>query len=95
MRPPRLDSIWKYSFTAKAIVEIEMPMGANVLSFGNQNEKPTIWAEVDTKASVVKRKFYCITTGGYIPENCSLRFIGTALFFVDGSFVIHLYEEVA
>lgn len=56
-------TIYKYQFEIAGRVEIEMPAGANVLSIQLQDDKPTVWAMVETTYSLERRVFRIYGTG--------------------------------
>lgn len=94
-------TIWKFAFfSTKKVDEVLMPKGAVVLCVRTQKidspgldtprEMPYIWAEVDTDAPRVVRRFTVYCTGeGDVPET-SDRYIGTIQL---GMFVFHVYEK--
>lgn len=67
-----------------------LPVGAKILSFGNQRETCVLWAEVDPDAPEVCRQFVVYGTGHPMPDNPGI-YIGTALF-AGGDLVLHAYE---
>lgn len=90
--PEKTLTIYKYTFPFTDEVIITMPRGAKVLSFGNQNEKPALWALVDPTEEMVNHLFRFAGTGhpiAYPPE--ALSFVGTA-HFAGGAIVFHLFE---
>lgn len=64
----------------------EMPTGSDI-KFVSQQGCPCIWAEVQTDAPKVRRRFRIFGTGHPIPDDFVYR--GTAL---DVPFVWHVYE---
>lgn len=85
-----MPKIYKYQFDISGIVTIEMPVGAQVLSFDTQNNTPTLWALVEPKADIEKRTFYIFGTGRDVPDNFDgSDHIGTVQ--IDGM-VWHLFE---
>lgn len=73
--------------------EVQMPKGARVLSFQAVRQQPTIWAIVDTEASMERREFYLRTTGQPLHfDPTRAEFIGTAQF-KGGTQVFHLFEK--
>lgn len=86
-----MSTIWKFELQLTDVQSIEMPAGAEVLSFGNQHEKPVIWARVDPLALKVRHRFAIVGTGRPAPEAGQGRFIGTAQFH-GGSLVWHLFD---
>jgi hypothetical protein len=69
-----------------------MPTGAKVLHFDNQDEHPTLWAQVNVEMPTTKRQFRLAGTGHSLGAH-NLVHVGTALF-ARGSLVFHLFEIV-
>lgn len=67
---------------------IEMPNSARILTLQTQLGHPHIWAEVDTDAPLVRRRFQIVGTGHALPER-PRAYVGT---WQSGEFVFHLYE---
>ncbi len=81
--------IWKYKVDKKA--DIELPVGAEVLSADTQDGEVYLWILLDDNAPrSVKRKFIVAMTGQEIAEH-NLHFIGTVLL-LEGTFVLHVFE---
>ena len=90
-----MHTIYKYQLPFADSFSVPLPMGASIVSFGNQNEIPTIWAIVNKNAvknDLIKpRKFRMAGTGHDI--NCAdLLYIGTA-HFQRSSLIFHLFED--
>lgn len=75
--------IFKYEVS----VEIEMPVGATILSVQMQGGTAQLWALVDPYAGTERRRFAVIGTGWDIPDHHV--YLGT---WQDGPFVWHLFE---
>ena len=84
--------IYKYPLRIVGFQAVQMPKGARILSFANQNERAVMWAIVDPSAPEENRKFWIVGTGHKVPAG-SLNYISTAQF-IDNKFVAHLFEEV-
>lgn len=95
-------TIWKfpipYSLNSMGIqfndvFAIEMPKDATVLTAQVQGEHAFIWAMVDPKASVERRKFAMVGTGREIPQRAEQwRYIGTFQLH-EGGLVFHIFAE--
>jgi hypothetical protein len=83
--------IYKYPVAIAENFVIEMPLGAEILSFQSQYNTLTLWAAVWPKSPLVGRKFSTICTGHDIDMDLVKKFIGTAQV-LDGGFVFHLFE---
>ena len=82
--------IWKYSLLIKDYNLIEMPFGAEILSFQLQYGVPTIWALVDPTLEKAERRFILVGTGHDIKER-GLKYVGT-IKMTDNNLVYHLFE---
>ena len=72
---------------------VRLPLGAKILSVGNQNERLRLWALVDeAETETVEHKFKVIPTGGEASGAESLTFLGTVSFH-RGAFIFHVFEQ--
>lgn len=86
-----MKKLFKYIMSGKErMVEIPMPIGAKIISIGNQLEKISIWAEVETTAPNELRVFHILSTGDELKQNS--KYIGTVVL-RGGTSVSHIYEE--
>ena len=82
--------VFKYEVGLYTTV-VSLPVGAKVLHFDFQHDKPHIWVLVDPDALTELREFLFTGTGHEINLPMSqLRFIGTTL--RNEPFVWHLFE---
>ena len=86
-----MKTIHKYQFAVNDVVELEMPVGAQILSLQVQNGVPCIWAKVETAAKSKYRRFRVYGTGHPISEDGN--FIGTFQMH-GGTLVFHMFEVV-
>ncbi len=82
-------TIYKYSLVIIDEQEIEMPMGAGIMSVQMQDGKPCLWALVDTTNSMEKRKIMIRGTGH--PAEGLGRYISTFQM-CGGALVLHAFE---
>jgi len=84
--------IWKYELELSSIQAIEMPVGAEILSVGNQEGILAIWAMVDATGDKEQRYIEIIGTGDQVPTGMGVdhKFIGTVLM---SPFVWHVFER--
>lgn len=85
--------IWKYELELPTLrvtdhVDVWMPVGAKVLSAGNQDGKLCVWVECNTEAPREMVSFVVAGTGRRLPDKLG-RFIGTV---VMPPFVWHVYH---
>lgn len=81
-------SIWKYQVSFGPDFDIELPIGADIVHAGVQNNDVYIWACVYTKAPKGTRSFKPIATGEEIPFNA--QYIATVQ--TDNGYVWHIHE---
>jgi len=86
-----MKTIWKFQFEVDDNIEIEMPMGAEILTVGIQHGIPCLWALVDTEKDKIKRKFELYGTGHPVSERHK-KYIGTFQT-REGYLVFHLFEQ--
>jgi hypothetical protein len=94
--------IWKYQFVHAAAgqEDIDMPIGAEVLSVGEQDipSKGTLvlWALVNPEAHLTKYRFLKVETCQPVPENAG-RYLGTVqlhgLWDENYRRVLHVYQK--
>ena len=100
-------TVYKYEIPAEDEFTIDLPAGAQPLSFQEQHGAGCMWALVDPEARTTKRRFRLAGTGHPIeyaepagvpyrspPNIGALRFVGTAQF-RGGALVFHLFEVLA
>jgi hypothetical protein len=85
--------IWKFELETTDNQEIEMPIGAEILTMQTQNEIPCIWALVDPKAEKETRTFEIFGTGHpiYYDMGVSRNYISTYQLH-GGTLVFHVFE---
>lgn len=81
-------SIYKYPLTDTEAQVIEMPVGAKIVSVGQQEGKITLWADVESDSESAERRIFIIGTGWPVPEY--LEYVGTT---TRGLFVWHIFQE--
>lgn len=91
---PRILKVFKYDVPLDDEVSINLPEGAQVLTFQAQREQPCIWALVDPSARPRPRRFRIAGTGHDIENAHELRYVGSAQLH-GGNLVFHLFEYVA
>lgn len=85
--------VFKYPLEVTDQCEIEMPLGAEILTVQSQYGTPHIWAMVDDDQLPEKRTFCLIGTGHPIcHDTTQLKYIGTFQK-VGGTFIGHVFER--
>jgi hypothetical protein len=92
-----VESIFKYQLEVTDEQTIELPIGAKVLSVGNQREFVFMWALVNTGSHCnTEKRIFVIKGTGHSIEDGDLdgaRFIGTVML-MGGSLIFHVFERV-
>lgn len=84
--------IYKYILRATGEQTVLMPVGARILSAGNQFDEVFIWALCDPEKPLEGREVYVFGTGWEMPDNIQTRsFIGTVIS-DGGNYVWHVFE---
>lgn len=84
--------IYKYELRFLGDFNLEIPIGARVISIQNQHNKPIMWVLCDPKAEIESRKFRVILTGEKRKSSdLEGQFIGTFQLY-EGDFVGHVFE---
>lgn len=86
-------TIYKYFIPIQNEFRLILPMGAKILSFQTQNEKPALWVMLNTEADREERKFKLFWTGHPIQLTGEFHFIGTVQQSQNPPLVWHLFEE--
>ena len=81
--------IYKYPVMPDA--QLELPVGAQILSVATQRDTPHIWALVDPEAATETRTFRTVPTG-HVFDPTGYTYIGT-FHDVSGWMVFHLFEK--
>lgn len=86
-------SIWKFGLETTDNQEIEMPIGAEILTVQTQHEQPCLWALVHPSAEKEIRHFEVFGTGHEVsyPTGTDRKYIGTYQLH-GGSLVFHVFE---
>ena len=85
--------IWKQQIQITRQQEITLPVVSKFLSVQFQGENLTVWYQCNPDSQAVTKKLYVLGTGEDIPENITIRHLGTVLE-AGGALVWHVYEGV-
>jgi hypothetical protein len=87
-----MKAVYKYEVPPTDIFELDLPIGAEILSFQCQRDHPMLWALVDTlQECKITRRFRLAGTGHSIDPKFNLQYIGTCKMAED-SLIFHLFE---
>jgi hypothetical protein len=90
-------TVHKFDVPMKEFFEIQMPVGANILSVHEQHGDIKLWAIVNANSNVLleSRKFFMVGTGAiFINASKDLNFIGT-VHLLQGNYVFHIFEVLS
>lgn len=73
------------------VFHLTLPKGAKVLTVQTQYHQPQMWVLLDTENETERRIFVTFPTGGDVPEDTHLGYIGTFQL-AEGNLVFHLFE---
>lgn len=88
-----MKTIWKYSASVNGLTTLEIPRGAKILHFADQQTDDNaceFWAWIDPNSPVETRVFLIIGTGTPIADD-RFRYVATTL---SGDVVWHLLEMI-
>lgn len=89
-----MKTIWKYTLTITDYQHIEMPIGAVIRTVQAQDDELCLWAEVDTEAPLMHRRYFEIFgTGHPIHYGMGVEraYLGTVQM---AGLVWHVYERL-
>ena len=88
--------IWKYEIQADEALNIQMPVGAEILAVQTQAGTPCIWVLVDPEEKETETRNFCtIGTGHHILEVEGKTRVYRGTFQLQGgALVFHLFEWV-
>jgi len=85
-------SVWKFNLQAIDKQEIQIPVGAELLTVQLQNGEPCLWARVDTDQLVETRQIEIHGTGHELPDT-TRKYIGTYQMAND-TLIFHVFESL-
>jgi hypothetical protein len=86
--------IFKYQMPVLERFTMKLPKGAKILRVKDESGMFWMWAEVRTDVPDEERKFWAFKTGGKIPDDINLNYIGFCAVFVQMELGLYIYEEV-
>lgn len=84
-----MDTVYKYAMPLTDVSDIGMHKGATLLHVDKQYDDIFIWARVDTKAPLVRRRFRLAGTGHDLAIASGAIHVGTVVY---GVLVFHLFD---
>ena len=84
--------VYKYSIPINDYFNLDLPIGARILSVQTQGKQPQMWVLVNPEEPTEKRLFRLIGTGHYSEElPDELTFIDTFQLY-GGALIFHVFE---
>lgn len=81
------------SFQDCALVTVQMPSEAKILTVKTQDNTPCLWAEVEPLEDSYPREFLLIGTGYDVPEDVETKYLDTVAIHNE-RVVLHIYEKI-
>jgi hypothetical protein len=82
--------VYKYPLPVSDVVELEMPIGAEILYVDTQRGDVCLWARVEPGADTEARRFRFAGTGHELGDGVG-RHVGSCLMH-EGRLVFHIFE---
>ena len=86
--------VGKYAIPFTETFEVELPVGAEIIRVDTVDGFAYIWAVVDLNAPTEKVKIHGFKTGGKIPSDLNLEYIGCAAIFVQMELMLYFFREI-
>jgi len=87
--------IYKYQMPVLERFTMKLPLGAKILRVKDEGGMFWLWAEVRTDARDEERRFWAFKTGGKIPDDLNLVYLGFCAVHVQMELGLYIYEEVS
>ncbi len=85
-------SIWKFNLQTIDKQEVQMPVGAEILTVQIQNGEPCLWARIDTEQLTEARQIAIHGTGHVLPDT-TRKYIGTYQM-ANATLIFHVFESL-
>lgn len=86
--------IYKYQIPALESFALKLPKEAEIIRVTDQGGFFWLWAVVRTDVEDEERKFWSFKTGGKIPDNLNLQYLGFCTINVQQELCLYIFEEV-
>lgn len=86
-------TIFKYQVPVQERFTMKLPAGAEIIRLAGHGGMFWLWAIVDTTAPDEDRLFHAFKTGGKIPPDLSLSYIGCCALFIQMELMLYIFEE--
>ncbi|GEM_PF-3157757 len=84
--------IFKYQMPVLEEFTMELPKGAQIIRVQDQGGMFWLWAVIDTRAPKEARHFRAFKTGGHIPDDLTLNYIGFCAVHVQMELGLYIFE---
>lgn len=84
--------VGKFQLPIKECFSLEMPQGAEVVRVEGLDGHIWMWAVIDTEAPTENRQFMSFKTGGEMPPDTELKYIGCGAVYVQQELMLYYFE---
>ena len=85
--------IFKYQLPILEEVELELPIGAEVIRIDDLGGIIWLWAIIDDESKTEIRKFYLYKTGGSMAD-LPMKYLGCGAVYIQMELMLYVFEEV-
>ena len=87
-------AVWKFPLgPLNDLIDVAMPVGAEIVFVGVQHGEPMLWARVQVEAPLETRRFRVAGTGHVLADEVGPH-VGSFMLH-DGAIVVHVFEDSA
>jgi hypothetical protein len=94
MANPSGVTIFKYQMPVQEHFTMKLPKGAEIIRVADQGGMFWMWAIVHPQAPDEERRFHAVKTGGDVPADMTLNYIGCCAIFVQMELMLYIFEEI-
>ncbi|WOF74181.1 hypothetical protein QMT40_001828 [Parvibaculaceae bacterium PLY_AMNH_Bact1] len=86
--------IFKYQMPVQEHFTMKLPEGAQILRVQDMDGMFWMWALVRTDVPDETRQFHAFKTGGKIPDDLRLRYVGCCAVFIQMELMLYIFEDL-
>ena len=84
-------AIWKYQIPVLEDFTVDLPDGAEIIRFANEEGMLWIWAVVNPDAEIVPKRLLAFKTGAEMPD-MKLNYLGCAAIYIQAELMLYYFE---
>lgn len=88
-----MKAIYKYQLFIEEQTQIKMPEGAEIIRVAGLDGALWVWAIVETEKPLITQRFRLFKTGGEIPSDLGLTFVGCGAVFIQQELMLYVFKE--